>query len=157
MWYLLYHHERKFSRIVRELTRLNIPYVSPQIARYAPRTDRAGYRALSPIQLFPCYIFVELDIEIHHTSKITALDGAICFVGFGGKQYSISPGVIDDIVNLSSKATYVNDIIYVSGVALSKENDISIVDIITESDSVKRLKKLNDWLALPKHNFQKSA
>ncbi|MEN3263098.1 MULTISPECIES: transcription termination/antitermination NusG family protein [unclassified Sodalis] len=157
MWHLLYHHKRRFSHIVNEMKRLKVSCLSPTISRYTPRKDRGGFRCLATLQLFPGYIFVDLDVEKIHTSKITAIDGAICFVRFGGYPFIISDKDIQKIREIVDAAYQVNDEIHIkSGVDGLEERNKIMIDIINTECSERRIKKLNDWLALPCHLFERT-
>ncbi|EAU0147036.1 hypothetical protein AIS09_21250 [Salmonella enterica] len=88
-WYILYHPERFFPSLQRGLERLNVEYFMPVIQEYSPRKDRASYRARRPKPLFPCYMFLYLDPQEVHPSKITQLHGASSFLRSGSGLYTI--------------------------------------------------------------------
>jgi len=96
-WYILYHHERRFPSVMKALFREKVEYYMPVKECYAPRSDRRGFRSTAPKALFPCYMFVFFDPEAIHTSKISAIDGAIGFVRFGGYPCKVPTGIFVEL------------------------------------------------------------
>ncbi|WP_071992920.1 transcription termination/antitermination NusG family protein [Photorhabdus khanii] len=96
-WYILYHHERRSPSIMNTLSREGVECYMPVRECFVPRPDRKSLRRAKPKALFPCYMFVFFNPEDIHTTKISAIDGAIGFVRFGSYPCKVPESIIAEL------------------------------------------------------------
>lgn len=108
-WYLLYHQERRFPSILKELDKAEVVHYMPVKECFVPRSDRKCLRKAQPRPLFPCYMFVYFDVEVIHTSTISAIDGAICFVRSGGLPYQVPEKIVSELKSYPFKVINISD------------------------------------------------
>lgn len=143
--------------LTRELARSGISFYAPVVQHYARRSDRAGVRKKAPVQLFPGYLFVELDIEHTHTSVVTAMAGAVCFVRSGIYPCVVPADLIEELQQAPATALLHEGNIAIQHYVANDTLDSQIHDIITQESADKRIQMLNALLALPCHLFVRSA
>lgn len=105
-WYILHHPERLYVSLQDGLERLGVEYFMPTIQEYSQRCDRPSLRPKRPKPLFPCYMFIHVDPEETHTSKISRLNGAARFLRFGEFFYTIQQSDIDAMKFIEFKMIY---------------------------------------------------
>ncbi|MBC8950058.1 transcription termination/antitermination NusG family protein [Xenorhabdus sp. TS4] len=101
-WYLACHKAGKDNVFKAQITleRMNIMAFSPVIRSCRPRSDRPGQFRQVMEQLFPGYLFIFFDPEIHHTSKIELCPGISHLVRLTGEITPIRDSVVDEIMQL---------------------------------------------------------
>ncbi|KOY61554.1 hypothetical protein AM629_13055 [Photorhabdus heterorhabditis] len=101
-WYLACHKAGKDNIFKAQITleRMNIMAFSPIIRSCRPRPDRPGQFRQVMEQLFPGYLFIFFDPEVHHTSKIELCPGISNLVRFAGEITPIRDSVVDEIMQL---------------------------------------------------------
>lgn len=111
-WYLLYHHERRFPSIIKWLNKVGLEHFMPMKEYFVARSDRTCLRKAQPKPLFPCYMFVSFDPEVTHTTKISAINGAICFVKSGGLPHLINEDIINELQSYPFELININSEIF---------------------------------------------
>ncbi|HDL7635113.1 TPA: antitermination protein NusG [Yersinia enterocolitica] len=101
-WYLACHKAGKDNVFKAQMTleRINVMAFSPIMRTYRPRADRPGQNRQVIEQLFPGYIFICFDPEIHHSSKIETSPGISHLVRFAGEIAPIRETVVDSVMRL---------------------------------------------------------
>jgi len=101
-WYLACHKAGKDNVFKAQMTldRMNIMAFSPIMRSYRPRADRPGHSRQVIEQLFPGYLFISFDPEVHHPSKIECCPGMSHIVRFAGEIRPIRDAIVDDVMQL---------------------------------------------------------
>lgn len=99
-WYLACHKFGRHNAFKAQmlLSDMGVTVFIPQICNRVPRLDRPGHFKKIIEPLFPGYLFVCFDYEIHHSSKVAATPGISHFVSFGGKIKPLHDTIVDDIM-----------------------------------------------------------
>jgi transcriptional antiterminator RfaH len=99
-WYLACHKSGRHNAFKAQMFLENIgtTVFIPQVCCLLPRSDRPGNfrKVLEP--LFPGYLFIYFDYEIHHSSKVASTPGISHFVSFGGVIKPLHDSTVDDIM-----------------------------------------------------------
>lgn len=101
-WYLLCYQPGKGNLYKAQLSldRKNINFFCPMLRTYRERKDCNSFR-MSVEPLFNGYIFVAFDPEVIHPAKIeTECPGVSKFVRYGNEIKSLSPHVIESLMDL---------------------------------------------------------
>lgn len=102
-WYLACHKTGKHNAFKAQmfLSNLGITVFIPQVCYRQPRLDRPGHfrKVLEP--LFPGYLFVYFDHEIHHTSKVACSPGMSHLVRYGGTVNPLHDTIVDEVMRLT--------------------------------------------------------
>ncbi|CAM3641421.1 MULTISPECIES: transcription termination/antitermination NusG family protein [Yersinia] len=101
-WYLTCHKPGKKNLLHAQiaLERLNIMVFSPILRTYRSRADRPGQIRQVIEPLFPGYMFIYFNPEIHTPSKVERNPGISHLVRFAGGFPNISEAVIDSVMCL---------------------------------------------------------
>lgn len=99
-WYLVCHKSGRHNAFKAQLFLANkgITVFIPQRYGCLPRSDRPGHfrKVLEP--LFPGYLFICFDYEVHHSSIVASTPGISHFVSFGGIIKPLQDAIVDDIM-----------------------------------------------------------
>ncbi|MBV7414943.1 transcription termination/antitermination NusG family protein [Aeromonas sp. sif2433] len=148
-WYLACHKTGKHNafKVQMFLTRLNVEVFIPQICCRQPRSDRPGHFRSVLEPLFPGYLFVHFDPEVHHTSKIAACPGMSHLVRFGGMVSPLHEVVVDEIMQLM--LTVNPNGALPASTEMSRENQVKQNLLLTESQrqQIQRVVEEKDGMA----------
>lgn len=102
-WYLACHKTGKNNAFKAQmfLSNMGITVFIPQVCYRQPRLDRPGRFRNVFEPLFPGYIFVCFDYEIHHTSQVACCPGISHFVRYGGTISPLHDTIVDEIMRLT--------------------------------------------------------
>lgn len=99
-WYLACHKSGRHNAFKAQLflAKMGITVFIPQRCCRLQRSDRPGHfrKVLEP--LFPGYLFIYFDYEVHHSSIVTATPGISHFVRFGEIIKPLQDAMVDDIM-----------------------------------------------------------
>jgi transcriptional antiterminator RfaH len=149
-WYLLQCQTQNFQKVVTTLDSFGIENYHPLETKISRRKDCNSQR-ISHKPLFPGYLFVRIDPEITHTSKITDVPGASHFVKFGQTPRPIPDDVIlalqcapllimnsdDNSISCRNLPTQISDkIIFIYKIKNSFERQVSLLNFLEKDLSV---------------------
>lgn len=102
-WYLACHKTGKHNAFKAQmfLSGMGITVFIPQVSYRQPRSDRPGHFKNRLEQLFPGYLFVCFDYEVHHTSKVACSPGMSHFVRFGDSIRPLGDMIVDELMRLT--------------------------------------------------------
>lgn len=92
-WYLLHCQIQRFERVYQKISSLDIECYYPIETRIIPRKNRASPH-IRHKALFTGYLFVHLDPEFTHPTKLTNIPGAHYFVKYGRSPCIVKPEII---------------------------------------------------------------
>ncbi|MEA9996507.1 transcription termination/antitermination NusG family protein [Pseudomonas sp. AA4] len=93
-WHLITHNFHAFQMVTEKIKLLGVEVFAPTKIEVKKRRDCNAVRYMET-QLFPGYLFVRLDPEQVHPSKISDIPGVKEFVRFGGEICSVSNSLIE--------------------------------------------------------------
>lgn len=102
-WYLACHKTGKHNAFKAQmfLSGMGITVFIPQVSYRQPRLDRPGYFRNRLELLFPGYLFVCFDYEVHHISKVESSPGMSHLVRFGGSIRPLHSMIVDELMRLT--------------------------------------------------------
>lgn len=132
-WYLACHKTGKHNafKVQMFLARLNVEVFIPQICYRQPRSDRPGHFRSVLEPLFPGYLFIYFDPEVHHTSKIAACPGMSHLVRFGGVISPLHEAVVAEVMQLV--LTVNPDGSRPTNVVMSDEHQAQKIQVLTDA------------------------
>jgi len=80
---------------------MGITVFIPQVSYRQPRLDRPGHFRNRLELLFPGYLFVCFDYEVHHISKVACSPGMSHFVRFGDLIRPLHNMIVDELMRLT--------------------------------------------------------
>ena len=107
-WYVLIHNSSNHQSLTELIKRLDVEVYSPCRVTLRKRTDRPS-SVRRELPLFPGYLLLNFDPYVTHTTEITALNGALGFVRFGGDACVVQDSVVDalrDLILLRTDRTF---------------------------------------------------
>ena len=151
-WYLACHKAGTDNvyKAQSALTHLDGAVFCPLIRVRRPRADRPGHYRQMIEPLFPGYLFILFDPDIHHTSKIESYPGISYLVRTAGQITAIQDAVVEKIMRLPMCPTEADVLARVRSekriIHADKYRDM-IEDIAQVMDETERTSMFLAWMA----------